>query len=388
MASETAITAIPPECSDWRWQLRNAITTFEHLNHALAEFTELRINPTPAAERVAAEAFNLKVTPAMIAAVRRGLALHIPGTWSAFCASFVPSEFEVGRGVVEADTRADGIGEDLRRSNPVSALSRFYRNRAVLRISHMCPAYCRYCFRRRMVGDGQGGWNRPDVDAAIAFIRSEEAIKEVILSGGEPMLLADERLKYVLDALDAIPHLTRVRIDTKILTMLPHRITDALCRLLRGSKVVAVVGHYTHSYELTPETEAASGRLVDAGIPVYAHIPLLRNVNDDEMSLAHLVDRLADIRVRPYYLIQFIPTEWTEHFRVSIARALELVSYLQRTCGGLAVPTYIVYLPDGHGKVQVGPSHLVGRTAAGYVFRAHDGMQVVYPENIDSGGTA
>lgn len=388
MVTENAIEAMRPEYSDWRWQLRNALTSFSDVNQALGQFTELRITPTLEAERVAADAFNLKITPAMIAAVRRGLELHIPGTWSAFCASFIPSEFEISRGVTDRRPRADGIGEDLRRSNPVPALSRFYRDRAVLRISHMCPAYCRYCFRRRMVGDDRGGWNRTEVDAGIAFVRNDEAIKEVILSGGEPLLLADERLKYVLNALNEIQHVRRVRIDTKIFTMLPHRITEAFCRLLRASKVVAVVGHYTHTYELTPETEAASSRLVDCGIPVYAHIPLLRNVNDDEISLMHLVDRLADIRVRPYYLIQFIPTEWTEHFRVSIARGLELIAYLQRNCGGLAVPTYIVYLPEGHGKVQMSPSHLLGRTPDGYVFRAHDGMQVVYPENIDGSGTS
>jgi lysine 2,3-aminomutase len=367
---------------DWKWQLRNAVRTVDDLNQQLALFTDRRVQTSDKTERIANELFNFKVTPFMISALRRGLESNVPGTWNAFCAAFTPTELEVGREDRAPSLRADSIGEDLLESHPAPGITRFYKNRALLRVSHMCPAYCRYCFRRRLVGDEKGAWNQQEVDASISYIQSDSAISEVIISGGEPLVLGDKRIDHVLARLDDIGHVRRVRIDTKALTMIPQRVTSQLCGVLRTSKMTAVIGHFTHSYELVPEVERAASRLVDAGIPVYAHIPLLRNVNDDEAVLEQLVERLADLRIRPYYLIHFIPTGWTEHFRVSIARGLELIEYLQRRCTGLAIPAYIVYLPDGHGKVQLAPSHLVRRSEDGYIFRAHDGADVLYSEPL------
>jgi len=219
----------------------------------------------------------------------------------------------------------------------------------------------------------------------LEFIRTEKAVSEVILSGGDPLILADDRLKYVLDKCSAMDHIRRVRIDTKMLTMIPQRITSEFVQAIRMPKLAAIVAHFTHVSELGPDVIRASNALLDAGIPIYAHIPLLHNVNDEEVELHDLVERLVDLRIRPYYLIQFIPTDWTEHFRVSLGRGLQLLEYLQKHCTGLAVPIYIVYLPSGHGKVPFSPQYFVRRSDAGYVFKAHDGAEVLYREPMING---
>ena len=162
--------------------------------------------------------------------------------------------------------------------------------------------------------------------------------------------------------------------------MLPQRITEELITLLRDNQPFYIIGHFTHPSELTEETREACRKLADAGVPIRAHTPLLKGINDDEDLLVELMEDLVDCRVQPYYLIQFIPTKWTEHFRVPIARGRELAKHLQKTCGGLANPTYIVYLPGASGKVPVTHQYLLRRDRDGYLFEDHKGQQVMYLE--------
>lgn len=368
-----------PECNDWRWQLRNAVRDVNELNHSLASFTDRRIGSSPTIEQISRARFSLKITPYMLVALKRALEASIPGAWEAFRWSFVPSDLESERLSVEGDGR-DGIGEELPLANPVPAVTNFYRNRVLFRVTTMCPAHCRYCFRRRMVGDGPGAWDEQAVRDGIAYINSDEAIHEVVISGGDPLVLSDERLSSIVRALKAIPHVKRLRIDTKALAMMPQRVTDGLVGMLHKEQPFYVITHFSHIYELTDETRWACSRLADAGVPLRAHIPLLKGVNDEAESLASLVEALVDARVQPYYLIQFIPTKWTEHFRVPIARGLELMNYLHKHCGGLSTPTYIVYLPGAGGKVPISPQYILARSAEGYLFTSLDGRQILYPE--------
>ncbi|HEY4640498.1 MAG TPA: KamA family radical SAM protein, partial [Thermoanaerobaculia bacterium] len=295
---------------------------------------------------------------------------------------FVPTDNERLR--ISDGSSDDRIGEEEPIANPVAAISSFYHDRALFRVTHMCPAYCRYCFRRRMVGDGEGAWNRREIEEGLSFLARTPTVKEVILSGGDPLILSDDRLRYVVESLRAIPHVRRLRIDTKALTMLPQRITANLVAILASVKPFYVIGHFTHPYELTNEVLDACARLVDNGIVVGSHTPMLRGVTDNADVLCDLFERLVDHRVLPYYLIHFIPTPWTEHFRVPLEHAIEIVRDVQARCGGLSVPAFIVYLPDAGGKVVVSPDYLVKKVSSGFVFRSHDGREILYPENLGS----
>lgn len=369
--------------NDWHWQLSNAIRTVDELNTLLSTFTTFRVTSCAVVEQIAREHFSFKITPYMLLALKRALDAGITGAWDAFRWSFIPTELESSR-IEEESDGTDCIGEEMPSANPVPAITIFYKNRVLFRVTTMCPAYCRYCFRRRMVGDGLGAWDEGEVEKAIAYVASNRTVHEVILSGGDPLILSDERLAYVISALKAIPHVRRLRIDTRALTMMPQRVTDAFVNLLRRNQPFFVIGHFSHPYELTAETRAACTRLIDAGIPVKAHTPLLKGINDSEDSLVALMEMLVDCRVQPYYLIHFIPTKWTEHFRVSIARGLELIRYLHKSCGGLANPTYIVYLPEAGGKVPVAPQYIREVTPDGYLFESFDGRRILYREPAEA----
>lgn len=369
--------------NDWHWQMNNAVRTVDALSRTLECFTEFRVPESSLVNEISSTHFSFKVTPYMLLALKRALDTGIAGAWDAFRWSFTPTELESSRTEEERDG-TDCIGEEMPGANPVPAVTNFYKNRALFRVTSMCPAYCRYCFRRRMVGDGPEAWDDGEVQKGIAYVASNGAVHEVILSGGDPLILSDGRLSYLISALKAIPHVRRLRIDTKALTMMPQRVTDAFVDLLRRNQPLYVIGHFSHAYELTSETRAACARLIDAGVPVRAHTPLLKGINDDEDSLVTLMDMLIDCRVQPYYLIQFIPTKWTEHFRVPIARGLELVRHLYKSCGGLANPTYIVYLPEAGGKVPVAPQYIREQKPNGYVFESFDGRHILYPEPFEA----
>lgn len=365
--------------NSWQWQLQNAIREVSQLNRILAGFTDRRAADSPLIDKISHELFSFKVTPHMVLSLKRALEKAVPGAWRTFSWAFTPSESESARSDFEREG-IDCIGEELPASNPVPSITNFYRNRVLFRVTNLCPAYCRYCFRRRMVGEGLGAWNVQSIEEGIAYIAANPEIREVILSGGDPLSLSDKKLLFIVSSLKRIPHVRRLRIDSKALTMVPQRITDRFVDILREHQPFYFIGHFTHPYELTEETRNACARLVDAGIPIGSHTPLLRGISDDEQVLASLMEGLVDCRVQPYYLIHFIPTKWTQHFRVPLSRGSELISHLFKTCGGLATPTLIVYLPEGGGKVPVAPNHIVEHGPDGYLFKSLDGRLIVYPE--------
>lgn len=364
--------------NDWHWQMQNAVKDPHALNRILATFSSRQVEISPTVEAISRQHFAFKVTPHMLDVLRRALLRGHAGAWEAFYAGFVPTDAEYLRTQPDAQG-VDAIGEELSPVNPVPAVTNFFKNRVLLRVTSMCPAYCRYCFRRRMVGDGLRAWDKDEVWRGIDYIRSNPAIHEVILSGGDPMVLSDEKLHRVLTELGSIEHVRRLRIDTRGLTMMPQRVTPAFVRMLAQHKPLYVMGHFTHAYELAEETKAACAAVVDSGVPLFAHVPLLKGVNDHQAVLAELMEELVNCRVKPYYLIQFIPTAWTEHFRVDIELGVLLMQSLHEQVGGMMMPEYIVYLPDGRGKVPVSPTYLIGRDDSGYRFRSLDGREVLYP---------
>jgi len=266
---------------------------------------------------------------------------------------FVPSVLELE---IAPDEREDPIGDaDF---TPLPGITHRYPDRVLLKPTHACPVYCRFCFRREAVGPGGEALSPAELDAALDYIEKHEQIWEVILSGGDPLILSPRRLAEIVRRLDAIPHVGVIRVHTRVPAVEPERVTAALVAALQATKAVWVVLHANHARELDAQTRAAVARLVDAGIPMLAQTVLLAGVNDDPAELEALLRALVAMRVKPYYLHHADLAPGTGHFRTSIATGQALVRGLRGRVSGLCQPSYVLDIPGGAGKVPIGPSYL------------------------------
>jgi len=306
------------------------------------------VTPDPRLE-AAARSMAIAVTPEMAALIDRSDLAQDP-----IARQFIPSaaETEIAPGEL-----ADPIGDEAR--SPVKGIVHRYPDRVLLKPLHACPVYCRFCFRREKVGPGGEALSAAELEAAMAYIRAHPGIWEVILTGGDPLMLAPRRLAGLLAALDAIPHVAVVRVHSRVPVVDPDRVTDELVQALRPGRVVVWMGiHCNHARELTAAARAAVARLADAGLPLMAQTVLLKGVNDDVETLEQLMRALVAARVKPYYLHHPDLVRGTGHFRVSIERGQALMKALRGRLSGLAQPTYVLDVPGGHGKVPVGPAYL------------------------------
>ena len=253
---------------------------------------------------------------------------------------------------------ADPIGDHAK--SPVPGLVHRYPDRVLLKIAHVCPVYCRFCFRREMVGPELGEAMTPDdLAAALAYIRAHPKIWEVILTGGDPFVLSARRIAEVTEALGDIPHVKILRWHTRVPVVDPARVTDDLVAALKVSAKTVFVGvHCNHARELTPDARAAIARLVDAGIPVVSQTVLLKGVNDDAGTLEALMRALVEARVKPYYLHHGDLAPGTAHFRTTIAVGQALMAELRRRVSGLALPTYVLDIPGAFGKMPLNPESI------------------------------
>jgi lysine 2,3-aminomutase len=266
---------------------------------------------------------------------------------------FVPDPAELeGR----PEERVDPIGDEAH--SPVEGIVHRYPDRVLLKPVHVCAAYCRFCFRREVVGHGSA-LSRQALDAALGYIRAHGEIWEVILSGGDPLVLAPRRLADIVEALTAIDHVKVIRVHTRVPVAAPARVTPALVRALRArGKATYVVLHANHARELSAAARAACARLVDAGIPMLSQSVLLRGVNDDAATLEALLRLLVECRIKPYYLHHADLAPGTAHWRTSIAQGQALLRALHGRLSGLCQPSYVLDIPGGHGKSPIGPSYL------------------------------
>jgi lysine 2,3-aminomutase len=284
---------------------------------------------------------------------------------------FVPDERELQSHAVES---ADPIGDDAH--SPVPGVVHRYPDRALLKIVNACAVYCRFCFRREMVGPGRGALTGKALTGALDYIARRQEIWEVILTGGDPLLLPPRRLKDVMSRLAAIDHVKVIRIHTRMPVAVPERITPALVRALRTDKATFMVLHANHARELTREARAACGRAIDAGIAMLSQSVLLRGVNDDVETLGALMRALVECRIKPYYLHHADLAPGTAHLRTSIAHGQDLMRALHGRYSGLCQPNYVLDIPGGHGKSPVGPSYL---SAAGNEVMDFKGARHAYP---------
>jgi lysine 2,3-aminomutase len=358
---------------DWRWQARHAVGDLEGLERALT----LSPSEREGARRALEGGFPIAITPYY-------LSLCDPSDEACpIRRQCVPrAEEAVG---VDGDMR-DPLGEEDHEVAP--HLVRRYPDRALLLVTDRCSVYCRFCTRSRMVGQGGGARSLERLDEAFAYLAAHPEVRDVIVSGGDPLVTSTERIAAILERLRAISSIDTVRIATRAPVTLPMRIDDALCRALRAHPATWVMTHFNHERELTDDSSRALARLVDHGLPVMNQTVLLRGINDDATLLTRLFRGLVSRRVRPYYLLQADPVRGTGHLRTPLDVGVRIMEELQGKLSGIALPKLIVDTPGGHGKVPHGPSWVVGSSDGRTTFRTPRGTRVDYVDPPPDGGAS
>ena len=267
------------------------------------------------------------------------------------------------------DELADPIGDQAH--SPVKGIIHRYPDRLLLTPTHTCAVYCRFCFRREKVGKSDAGLSAAELGAALSYIETHSEVSEVILSGGDPLILSDRRIADIMRRLGHIPHIQVIRLHTRVPLVEPSLITPALVKLLRVRPAVYIVLHINHVAELSASVKKAIARLACSGIPLLAQSVLLKGVNDDAQVLEDLFRALIANRVTPYYLHHLDKAQGTSHFRVPIARGQDIMRTLRGRLSGIAQPTYVIDIPGGHGKVPIGPLYLTENEIADPKGRRH-----------------
>lgn len=351
--------------NDWKWQLRHRVRDLATLE---------RILDVSPAERAAIEALGdrlpVGITPYYAALLdpanpEQGLRRTMVPVNAEF--TFTPGELE------------DPLNEDG--DMPVPGLVHRYPDRVLFLITSFCATYCRYCTRSRLVGKtGEYHFNFQQYQAAIDYIARTPSVRDVLISGGDPLTLPDDRLEWLLSRLRAIPHVEFIRIGSKVPAVLPQRITPDLCAMLKKYHPFWLSIHFMHPDEVTPEVAQATARLADSGIPLGSQTVLLKGVNDDVATMKRLMHGLLKCRVRPYYVYQCDPIPGSSHFRTPVERGIEIIEGLRGHTTGYAVPSFVIDAPGGGGKIPLMPNYVVGREGddvvlrnyAGETFRYHD----------------
>lgn len=294
-----------------------------------------------------ADRYAVAITPAMAALIDPA------DPYDPIARQFVPDSRELETRPPE---RGDPIGDGA--FSPVEGVVHRYPDRVLLKLVNACAVYCRFCFRREMVGPGRGGLSAAAFAAALDYIRGRPQIWEVILSGGDPLVLSPRRLKDAVAQIAAIAHVKVIRVHTRVPVVAPERITAALVRALRTPKAIYVVLHANHPRELSEQARAACARLVDAGMPMLSQSVLLRGVNDEPETLGALMRAFVECRIKPYYLHHADLAPGTAHLRTTVAEGQALMRTLRGRYSGLCQPAYVLDIPGGHGKSPVGPNYL------------------------------
>lgn len=331
--------------SNWQWQMRNRYRTLEQLESILDLCPDER-----AAIHKRNGSLPLAVTPYYASLLSKS------DPRDALRRTMIPSMQEYVRSEGEHE---DPLGEEAH--SPVHGIVHTYPSKTLFLVSDHCATYCRYCTRSRIVGSGEIPAATQQWEIALDYIRSHSKIEDVLISGGDPLTLSDEKLEWLLTRLHAITHVKLIRIGTKIPAVLPQRITPALIRLLKRFHPLWISVHFTHPDELTPEVAQAVARLANGGIPLANQTVLLAGINDDPSTMRSLMDGLVRLRIRPYYLHQCDAVTGSAHFRTAVDRGLAIIRGLHGFTTGYAVPTYMIDAPGGGGKVPLMPEYVVGR---------------------------
>lgn len=355
--------------NDWRWQSQNRIRKLEQFERLLVLSDD---------ERQALSG-NGAMLPVGVTPYYMSL-LDADDPQQPLRKTVVPTLGEYERGPGEAD---DPLGEEGH--SPVPGLIHRYPDRVLLLPLDFCSTYCRYCTRSRVVGHGEIVPNERRLEAIFHYLEDATQVRDVLISGGDPLALSDEKLNWILSRLRSIPHIEFIRIGTKMPAVLPQRITGDLVRILRKYHPLWMSLHFLHPDECTAESKLACERLADAGIPLGSQTVLLRGVNDSVETMKQLVHRLLLMRVRPYYLYQCDPISGSAHFRTPVSKGLEIIEGLRGHTTGYAVPTYVIDAPGGGGKIPLQPQYVVGREGDWLLLRNYEGGEYRYPDPVEEG---
>ena len=359
--------ATDEEWQDWRWQLRNRITKAEQLK-LLLNLNEEEVAAIDASKGKMATA----ITPYFVTLMSR----TDPNCPIRRQALPTLEEFHVS-----PHDLLDPCAED--ENSPVHSLVHRYPDRVLLLVTDKCAVYCRYCTRRRMVGSSENCIQEEELDAAIAYIQATKKIRDVLISGGDPLLLEDDHLERILSKLRKVPHVEMVRIGTRVPVTCPQRITPALTNMLKKYHPLWMSIHFSHPKEITKEVRRSCGLLADSGIPLGSQTVLLRGINDKPSIMKRLMHELLKIRVRPYYIYQCDLAMGTEHFRTPIAVGMNIIEKLRGHTTGYAVPSFVIDAPGGGGKIPVGPTYLISQDKGKMVLRNYQGKVFEYQEPGD-----
>jgi lysine 2,3-aminomutase len=351
------------EWLDWTWQLKNRLTSIEHLERHMTLTEDEKAGCAFAGRKLA-----LSITPYFFNLVDRD------DPDCPIRRQVIPRAAEM---VVSEEEMLDSLGEDSH--SPVAGIVHRYPDRVLFLVTDRCAAYCRYCTRSRLVSNAQDYNFHPEYEQGLRYIEAHPEIRDVLLSGGDPLLLSDRKLEHLLSRLRAIPHVEFIRIGSRIPVFLPQRITPELCETFRKYGPIWMSIHVNHPRECTDELRAACERLSFAGVPLGNQSVLLRGVNDDAETMKALVHKLLRMRVRPYYLYQMDLITGGSHFKVDVRKGIEIIRALRGHTTGYAVPQYVIDAPGGGGKVPINPDYLESITDDEVVFRNYEGKRFSYP---------
>ena len=350
--------------NDWKWHLRNKIQTAEDLKKVV-EINEAEEE----AITKCLKALRMAITPYYLSLID----LNDPN--DPVRAQSVPTIAELEW--AEEDLE-DPLSEDI--DSPVPGLTHRYPDRALLLVTDQCAMYCRHCTRRRFAGQSDAALPMTQIENAIAYIAKTPVIRDVLISGGDPLLLEDSRLEHIIKQLYEIPHVEIIRLGSRLPVVLPQRITDDLCNMLKKYHPIWLNTHFTHPKEITPESSAACEKLANAGIPLGNQSVLLAGINDCVHVMKELVQGLVKIRVRPYYIYQCDLSQGLTHFRTPVAKGIEIIEGLRGHTSGYAVPIFVVDAPGGGGKIPVMPTYIISHAAHKVVLRNFEGVITTYTE--------
>ncbi|MDX8549863.1 lysine 2,3-aminomutase [Methanospirillum sp. J.3.6.1-F.2.7.3] len=374
----THIKTIPPSIEqaaeenkqrwkDWKWQVGHSITDIKTLERML----DIPLSDTERKDiQKTCDIFPMSITPYYLSLIDTHDPYHDPIFKQA-----VPS---VGELIIEDYDIHDPLGEDA--DSPCPLITHRYPDRILFLISNTCAMYCRHCTRKRKVGQVSSIPLEEELEAAYSYIENHPEIRDVLLSGGDPLMLSDHQLDRILSRLRKIPHIEIIRIGSRVPVVLPFRITDNLVSILKKYHPLWLNTHFNHPKEFTDDSRNALAKLADAGIPLGNQSVLLAGVNDCPVIMKKLVQELVKNRVRPYYLFQCDLAEGLAHFRTPVGKGIEIIESLIGHTSGLAVPTYVIDAPGGGGKIPVMPYYLVSWSSNKVVLRNYEGMCTTYQE--------
>ncbi|MDD2803432.1 MAG: lysine 2,3-aminomutase [Methanocorpusculum sp.] len=352
---------------NWKWQVRHAIRSIDTVQQVLG----ITFDPEERSQlQKTVDKFPLCITPYYLSLIDTEDYRNDPIFRQAF-----PSPAEL---IVENYELSDPLSED--KDSPCECITHRYPDRVLFLISNTCAMYCRHCTRKRKVGDLDSIPDREKIQEGIAYIRENSHIRDVLLSGGDPLMLSDEVLDWILTELSAIPHVEVIRIGTRVPVVLPFRITDELVRMLKKHHPIWINTQFNHPKEMTNSAQSAIAKLADAGIPLGNQSVLLARINDCPIIMKELVHQLVKNRIRPYYLYQCDLSEGISHFRTPISKGIEIMESLTGHTSGFAVPRYVVDAPGGGGKIPVSPNYLLTWSVNKVVLRNYEGIICTYQE--------